>query len=746
LCQPPIVWGLGSHLAATFFLAGAICVVYGRALSSPFIFDDRKSVLENPSIINLWPPVAWSAQGGPLNPPRELPTSGRPLVNLSLALNYQLGRLDPAGYHLVNVIVHLLSALLLASIVRKTLRLAHFSGYFERTAGMLALGTALIWAVHPLQTEPVVYVSQRSESLMGFFYLATLYGSLRFWLAQTKMGRALWLWFAAVACGAGMGCKEAMFSAPLVILLYERTFIAASFKHALQRSWPLHTALFATWSLLAYLNYDQPRSMSAGFHLGVPAHEWWFTQAKVIFGYLKLVAWPSPLLIHYDIPYSTRLATAWPWLFGVALIGTITVALSLRRHPAGFVGAIFFLILSPTLIVPIVTEVAAERRMYLPLAALVALIVVGAYWVAGRTRLAVQLAANEKSAKLWSAMAFGTLVATLVFVLGIVSSNRVGEYRDEIALWAANLAHQPNDALAHNHVGSQLVAVHRTDEAIQHYTLALQLKPDYTEAYNNLGAAFLQQGRLPEAIDAFQHALRLKADYADALNNLGLAFFRTGQTQEAIDRYRQAVALKTDFAVARCNLATALVSTGHNEEAIEQCEEALQIKPDYSQAHYTIACALLALGRLEEAIDHFRESLALRPSAETHLCLANALYGLGETEEAIEEYREAIKLRPGYAEAHNNLGAVLLNGGRAEQALEHFENALKLRADYADAWANLEAVFKTLRPTLSAVATAQRTQALAKAHGQERINETIQVWLNSNREKSSSLPPLSGTN
>ena len=146
----------------------------------------------------------------------------------------------PRGYHLFNLMVHVLSAWLVMAIVRRTLILDYFEGRFQDASRTLALIAALVWAVHPLQTETVVYITQRTELLVGFFYLATLYASLRYWNAISPTGRNTWLALATLACLAGMACKEVMVTAPVVVLLYERTFLAGSFRRALQKSWPLY--------------------------------------------------------------------------------------------------------------------------------------------------------------------------------------------------------------------------------------------------------------------------------------------------------------------------------------------------------------------------------------------------------------------------------------------------------------------------------------------------------------------------
>ncbi len=176
---------------AALLLAVALGIVYGRAARAPFVHDDNISVLHNPSIVRLWPLFGTAAQSGPLRPPRDAVTSGRPLVNLTLALNYAIGGYDPVGYHVVNLLIHIGASILLYGIVRRTLLLERFRERFGVSAFQLALAVALVWAIHPLQTDAVEYVSQRTESLMGLFYLATLYASVRYFTAETRQGRTL---------------------------------------------------------------------------------------------------------------------------------------------------------------------------------------------------------------------------------------------------------------------------------------------------------------------------------------------------------------------------------------------------------------------------------------------------------------------------------------------------------------------------------------------------------------------------
>ena len=350
-------------------LGTAVCLVYVPALSAPLVFDDYHSILLNGSIKSLWP-LMGNRGTAPLSPPDASPTAGRPLVNLTLALNYAISGTDLDSYRVFNILLHVLAALVLWGLVRRTLRLEYFGGKFGRAADPLALLVALVWALHPLQTEAIEYVTQRTELMVSLFYLATLYCSLRYFTASEPQ-RTRWCWLAAAASCLGMACKESMVTVPVVVLFFEWTFIAGSFREKLRKSWPLYAGLAASWWVMLALNYDTPRSESAGFGLGIPLLPYWCAQTKVLLMYLKLSVWPWPLVISYDVPPET-FSAAWPFVLAAALLGLATLVLLWRKSALGFLGAWVLIILSPTLVVPILREVAAERRMYLPLAAIVA--------------------------------------------------------------------------------------------------------------------------------------------------------------------------------------------------------------------------------------------------------------------------------------------------------------------------------------------------------------------------------------
>jgi hypothetical protein len=199
----------------TAVIAIVSVVTYSNSLSVPFLLDDKLSVVANGEIRQWW------NLARVLLPERDTSVAGRPLVNLSFAINYAIGGLEVRGYHVWNIAVHLMCALLVFGIVRRTLELPRLSSHVGTRSVGLAFAVALIWALHPLNSEVVDYLTQRTESMMAFCYLLTLYGSQR--AVRSARPMAAWQALALVSCAAGMACKETIVTAPLMVVLYDRS-------------------------------------------------------------------------------------------------------------------------------------------------------------------------------------------------------------------------------------------------------------------------------------------------------------------------------------------------------------------------------------------------------------------------------------------------------------------------------------------------------------------------------------------
>ena len=661
---------------------GVGLLVYSNSLHDAFVLDDLGHIVENPRIRQLWPP--WEI----------IIHSSRPVVQLSVALNYALGGLNPWGYHAFNVGIHILAALLLYGVVRLTLLSEGLRSRFGDAAPWLAGVIALIWLVHPLQTESVTYVIQRGESLMGLFYLLTLYCVIR----SSGPSRSIWWRAGAVAsCAFGMATKPVMVTAPLVVLLYDRAFLAKSWRAVWERRWMLHASLAATCLLLPLLLANAPTEWkaTAGFDFkGIPSYQYALTQAGVILHYLQLAFWPHSLCLDYGSQYgwpvAQAMADALPELavVGVLLVGTLW---AWRRKPAlGFLGAWFFLILAPTSSFVPVADLIVEHRMYLPLAAVVAMVTAGGFVFGGKL-----LTAHQQTRKI---LPWG-VSGVLVVVLASLTIQRNRDYRSLLTIWQDTVVKCPNNPRAHYNFGFALWQAGRTQEAINHYAQAVRIKPDFTEAHFKLGLGLSQAGELPEAIAHYEQALRLNPDYAEAHYNLGLTLSQVGKEQEAIAQYEQALRLKPDLTDAHNSWGVALVRLGRMPEAVGHWERALQIEPDNVAAHNNLGIGLRAMGRVEDAIAHCEQALRIKPDyADAHYNLGLALIQVGRLAEAMDHWEQALRINPHYAEVHYNLGLAMEQTDRMREAIGHYDQALRDKPDYPKAQNNLAWVLATHSP------------------------------------------------
>jgi protein O-mannosyl-transferase len=755
-----------AFFVAAFLLAVAVISVYAVGLRAPFIFDDIPCIVNNPSIRHVFPLWEERPGSGPLWPPQDFTTAGRPLVNLSLALNVATGGLSPIGFHIFNVATHWLSALLLWAIVRRTLRLEYFGGRFSWSADWLALATALVWAVHPLHTEAVEYVSQRTELLMALFYLSTIFGALRYWTATAGGPRFGWLLLTTTACLCGMACKEVTVTVPVVVLLFERTFVTRSFMKALRRSWPLYLGLAFGWVLLAMLNIHGPRAASAGFHLGVSPITWWCTEAKVLLLYLKLAIWPRPLVIHYEVPYVDTVRAAWPSVLGVGVFGILTLVLVWKNRAVGFLLASIWLVLSPTLVVPVITEVAAERRMYLPLASLCALAIVDGFTVLGRISRRFTIDGRADSRAPTVITAIGAMGVVLAFA--IVSARRVMTYQDALALWQDALPQQPHNYVVHTNLGVEYINAGRFEEAIGELREAARLATmNQPKIHTELATALAKSGRHAEAAEEFREVLRLDANYfermrvqqglaislinagrleegvaeferivleypesADAQNNLGLALLKKGDARQAVPHFQQTVRLRPDSAQAYFNLGLALAKNHLPREAIKPLEQALRLQPNYPQIHAELGRALLDAQQPNAAIDELQRALTVDPkNGALHADIGRALAGAARWREAAVEYQQALELGDKSPGIHRLFGVALMNSSRLQYALAQFELALSADPSDAESLFDSTKIYAQLHQNEEAIAAAERALELSRKNGPESLTQQIDAWL-----------------
>jgi protein O-mannosyl-transferase len=619
---------------ATAAIAAAVLVVlglwaYAPSFSGVFVFDDLPAIARNPHVRSLRPLRAAAA-------PPDTTVAGRPVASLTLALNYALAPrdarevfvvnvADPShtasavarnarGYHAMNLLIHLATALALFGVIRRTLVVWRLPMTARGAAGF-ALASSAIWVVHPLTTGAVTYIVQRVESLMALWYLLTLYCAIRAHGAAPGdgSGRRLWKIAAIVACALGMATKETMASAPIAVALWGWIARRRASRAPATRAWAQFcAALCVTWLILIVLVSSAPRGASVGWHLaGWSPWSYLLTQSEVLLWYLRLVIVPSPLILDYGWPPATLLGAFLPFVVCAAAVAA-TIALAIRRRPAAFPLAIFFLVLAPSSsILPVASEIAAEHRMYLPLAAVIVLVIAATRWASRRA-----LGATASSTRRLAVVAV-ILVALIVGALGMRTRARSRDYASAETLWQLDIASQPAHARPRVSYGMALFAAERFREAETQFTAALALEPTNVLALVNLGSLLCAQGRLDDCRRRLEAALAVEPGHPDALATLGDLHLARRDPKAAAPLLARALDARPDDVLRLNRLGWLLATTvdddvrdGHRALTLAQKAVLMTDRQDVMSLN-TLAAALAEVGQFAQAAAAMREAMAV---------------------------------------------------------------------------------------------------------------------------------------
>jgi tetratricopeptide (TPR) repeat protein len=640
-------------------LSVVICgwAAYAGSFAGVFALDDPTSISDNPTLRDLG---NWRAVLTPLRGHGRT-VGGRPVLNLSLAVNYAVSGTDVWSYHLVNLAIHLGAGLALFGVLRRlTGRIA------------FAWAVALIWVVHPLNTEAVTYIVQRAESLMGLFYLFTLYCFVRYAGVDSRAvtpgaaprnARGHWAVLSVLACFLGMATKEVMVSVPLAVLLVDRLTITGSFSAAWRERRGYYLALASSWLLLGGLVWHTgDRGGTSGFGSGVSVFQYWLTQPPAIARYLRLAIWPHPLVIDYGTEWVQRpsaILVAGALIFA-CLTGTIYGLV--RNRPWGLLGFVFFAVLAPTSLIPGNRQTAAEHRMYL---ALIPVIVGALAWVQWKRPPVV-------------------LAAVVALALAGATFLRNHAYASTLALYGDAVAKMPGNAYAQTNYGTALLFDQQYGDAIVHLQEAVRLQPGLAEAGDNLGNAYFDLGQFREAEIRYRQVIAQHPEFAEAHDNLAEAFLREGRYAEARREATLALQIDPDLPEAHDSLGKVLLAEGRGGEAIGNFARATELAPLAPEHWLNFGNALRADGKAAAAADAYARAARLDPqNAAIYYDWAGALSDLHRYPEAERDLRRALQIDPANASAHQNLGNALLADHQAPAAVEEYAAAARLRPNDA---------------------------------------------------------------
>jgi tetratricopeptide (TPR) repeat protein len=510
----------------------------------------------------------------------------RPLTWSLWWLEWRLWDSKAMGYHVINVLLHAVNAVLVWKILQR----------LKIPGAWLA---AMVFAIHPVNVATAAWISEQKNTLSMLFFALAILLYLRF---DEEQG---WPWYglSLAAYLLALLSKTAVVMTPVVLLgcaWWRRGRVQT-------RDWLCTAPFFLPSLVMALVTIIQHKLrlgdtvvQTGGFAGRLAGAGWapWFYLSKALLPVNLTVIYPKweidparwisyvpgvLLLALFPVFWWERETWGRSWLFG---LGYFVVML----FPVlGFFDQAFYRY-----------SLVADHWQYYSILGVIALGVAGGEICCRRI--------SERS-KLIRVLAS----AAVLVVLATATWQRSCLYADAEILWRDNVAKNPNSWAAHNNCGLALQARAKFDDAIVQYEQALRINPDLADAHNNLGIVLQNMGRGQEAIEHWEQALRLVPDYAVAQNNLGNALFQVGAVQKGIDHYKQALRIDPDYAEAHCNLASALAQLGRMPEAIEHFEQALRIMPDDANTHYNLGIALEQVGRMKEAMEHYQQALRINP-------------------------------------------------------------------------------------------------------------------------------------
>ena len=610
----------------TLALAVLAVVVYLPALRDGFVsWDDYKFVVGNDALTSL-PGLRriWSSI--------ELPASfpNYPLLFTIYWLEHHLWGLNPVGYHATNIVLHAVNTVLVFVLMRALGTTAWVGGL-----------TAALFAVHPMQVESVVWVTERKNVLSGVFYLL----AFLFYVRHRRSGRWHWYGLCLAAFVMALLSKTATMVLPASLLVFELVQERRTIVAVLVRVAPM-VALGGAAALVTSIVESRGATPSLSLLtrlLLAPAALWFYVGKFIV---------PFPLLPIYPQWQVSAAAPSW-WL---PLLGTVGVAVVLWRW-------------SPPALVR--WGMGHFTCTLLPVHGLVSFGYMQFSFVGDRfvyvacIGLAVGLAVGLAHARRGRAARFVTVfVGAWVLVLAGLTWRQQAYWKDSETLWTYVVRGNPGSWAAHNNLAMTLMDDDRLDAAQEHLRAALRERPDYATGQVNMAMLLYRRGDFVGSEEYSRRALALVPKLADAHSNLGLALQAQGKVEDAEVEYREALRLFPDKAELHYNLANALLGRGRVTEAVAEFERALLLKPDLAQAHTNLAGALVGLGRSDEATVHLRQVVEFKPQdADARYNLGVALLRSGRTSEAIASLQAALQLRPQFPRAREKLAEARQSAG-----------------------------------------------------------------------------------
>ena len=585
-------------IAALIILSLMIFLSYMNVINAEFQFDDELVIVNSRIIKN---PDRLSD----INFLTSVVSGGRPVTDATFALNYYYGRLDPRGYHIVNIFLHICVSILVFFFVKKTLHLANSKD--ELSPDVAALAVSFLFALHPVNTQSVSYISQRAVLLCTFFYIIAVLLFIKS-TEQTGFKKPVFYMAAIVVSILAMGSKTTAVSLPFMLLLYDYSFLKErSFSDRIRLSGPLiGTGIIFSLFFLFKLGNDQ----NVGFFIKeIDVLHYVLTQFRVILTYMRLLLLPVSQNLDYDYPLSRSIFEIPTLLSMISIFLLIGLAFVLRtKYKLISFGLFwFFVALSPESSFVPVADVIFEHRVYLPS--------IGFF-------LSCSLIAHNTSRLLFHKYdrrrrnrILAVIVISVLIALSVATHSRNEVWKSRLSLWSDVLAKSPGKTRAHYNLAHALRERGLHDDAVRELEETLQGRDDNSvkraDVYSELGVALFEMGRIDEAIAQYEKGLKLEPGNVKLLNNMSIALVDKGMPDYALTYAEMALKIQPLNGDIHNSIGEIYFKKGDYSTAAKYFIEAITINPDVPLRYWNTAICMEKLGNREEAYNYISLYLSL---------------------------------------------------------------------------------------------------------------------------------------
>ncbi len=662
---------------AIIILLGSI--IYSNSFNCSFHFDDASSIVANKAIQNLSNIKSlWNY------------SSNRFIAYFSFAVNYHYGQLNVWGYHLVNLIIHLINACIvgwLTLLIFSTPALKDNPTIKHKKT--FAFFVALLFVSHPLATQSVTYIVQRMASLVAMFYLLSLALYMKGRLSENRITKYIWFAGALVSAILALFTKENAYTLPFAILLFEIFFLQKEKLIINFKDYRIILIIAAFLSIMIFmlsrfsLSIFKPIAPTQGNTNTITSLNYLFTQFSVIVKYIQLLFLPINQNADYDFPIANSLfgiRTLLCLFFLLALIGLAIFLFKKYRVISFGIFWFFITLVIESSIVPI-DDVIFEHRTYLPSFG---------FFLAFISALYILL---------WNKYKYVAISMLLLIIVtnSFLTFNRNKVWKDEVSIWSDVVIKSPNKARPFVNLGNALKNIGQFDVAIEDYTKAININPKFSDAYYNRAVAYDKLSQWGKAITDYSKTIEINPKYLEAYNNRGADYGKLEKWNEAIVDYNAAIKIDSNNAMPYYNCGIAQGSLEQWDTAIIYYSKAIKIDPKYTSAISNRGVSYGKLKQWDKAIADYSKAIKLDPNNASAYTNRGVSYrNLGQYEKAIADYTKAIELDPKYSSAYNNRGFAYAMLGQWDKANTDYTKAIEIDPNYSLAYSNRDIAYQKL--------------------------------------------------